>query len=119
LSFEELGMPLVDAVIGPGDVLYVPVGFPHTTDTMNIMVDNNNNKTTHDEKASVHLTMGLDTHVWMFTMAHLRWALLQRCGLDFRIHFEKDDDYWRAIETLPIGFWQGDSRRLERICDRH
>jgi Cupin superfamily protein len=102
LTLEELGPPLIDTVIGPGDVLYVPVGFPHTTDTLNT-----GDACQHSgggEKVSVHLTMGLDTHVWMLTMAHLRWAVLQRCGLDFRINFENDDDYWRAIESLPIGF---------------
>jgi hypothetical protein len=44
--------------------------------------------------------MGLVTHVWMLTMAHLRWALLQRCGLDFCIHFENDEDYLTAIESI-------------------
>lgn len=33
LSIESLGEPLIDAVIQKGDVLYVPTGFPHTTDT--------------------------------------------------------------------------------------
>ncbi|KAG7368500.1 cupin 4 family protein [Nitzschia inconspicua] len=107
LTIENLGQPLIDTIVGPGDVLYVPVGFPHITDTLNA---NEGNEHATNRKASVHLTMGLDTHVWMITMAHLRWALLQRCGLDFKIIFENDDDYWKAIETLPIGFL---ARRLQ------
>lgn len=100
LTVEELGTPLIDTVVGPGDVLYVPVGFPHTTDTWNI----DKEETAKVTKCSVHLTIGLDTHVWMLTMAHLRWALLQRCGLDFRITFDDDKDYWKAVEPLPVGF---------------
>ena len=34
LSFEELGPPLIDTVLTPGQVLYVPAGVPHTTDTV-------------------------------------------------------------------------------------
>jgi hypothetical protein len=104
LSLDELGAPLLDTVIGPGDVMYVPAGFPHTTDTSNTDQEDTDDDKKMEEKTSVHLTMGIDTHVWMLTMAHLRWALLQRCGLDFRIEFENDDDYWAALRALPIGF---------------
>ena len=34
LLFEEMDdEPLLDIVLRPGDILYVPTGFPHTTDT--------------------------------------------------------------------------------------
>lgn len=34
LEFSELEPPLIDTVLGPGQILYVPAGFPHTTGEM-------------------------------------------------------------------------------------
>jgi len=34
LSLSELGEPLLEAVLRPGQLLYVPAGFPHTTGTV-------------------------------------------------------------------------------------
>mmetsp|Transcript_2228 Transcript_2228/g.3081 ORF Transcript_2228/g.3081 Transcript_2228/m.3081 type:complete len:237 (+) Transcript_2228:399-1109(+) len=48
--------------------------------------------------------MGLDTHVWGLTMAHLRWSLLQRCHMEFDLRITDDGAYWDAMETIPIGF---------------
>ena len=31
LEFSELESPMIDTVLGPGQILYVPAGFPHTT----------------------------------------------------------------------------------------
>ena len=31
LELSELSVPLVDVVMQPGQILYVPAGFPHTT----------------------------------------------------------------------------------------
>ena len=53
---------------------------------------------------AVHLTMGLDTHVWGLTLAHLRWSILQRCDKEHTINIENDDIFWQAMETIPIGF---------------
>ena len=54
IAIEELGEVLIDTVLEAGDVLYVPHGFPHTTHTAH----------DHDEKdTSIHLKLGLDTHV--------------------------------------------------------
>ena len=33
LSLSELKEPLIDVVMRPGQILYVPAGFPHTTGT--------------------------------------------------------------------------------------
>lgn len=101
LSLDELGTPLIDAVVKKGDVLYVPTGFPHTTDTIT------GEEGVFDE-TSVHLTMGLDSNVWGLTFAHLRWSLLQRMGQDFRLSIEDDDAYWASMETIPIGFLGSD-----------
>ena len=64
LSLDELGPPLVDMVLGPGQMLYVPAGFPHTTDTVVGM--------SGEKDPSVHLTLGVDTHIWGLTHATLR-----------------------------------------------
>ena len=104
---KELGEPLIDAVIRKGDVLYVPQGFPHTTDTVSATGMESNNKNVFDE-ISVHLTMGLDSNVWFLTYAHLRWALLQRVGKEYRIEIKSDESYWNSMETISIGFLAGD-----------
>ena len=104
---QELGEPLIDAVIRKGDVLYVPQGFPHTTDTVSATGMESNNKNAIDE-ISVHLTMGLDSNVWFLTYAHLRWALLQRVGREYRMEIKSDESYWNSMETIPIGFLAGD-----------
>jgi len=95
--------PILDIVMEAGDVLYVPTGFPHTTDTVqgttNTSADDGNATTT-----SVHLTMGLDTHVFGLTYAHLRWAILQRMKKVHSIAIRTDEVYWQTLETLPLGF---------------
>jgi hypothetical protein len=106
LDFAEMGPPLIDTVLRTGDVMYVPTGFPHTTDTSTPA--DGADKSIFQE-SSVHLTMGLDTHVWCLTMAHLRWTLLQRCGKNFDLKTENDDSYWNAMETIPLGFLGGNA----------
>ncbi|KAH8069900.1 histone demethylase [Aureococcus anophagefferens] len=59
--------PAADVVLTPGDCLYVPAGWPHTTDTLECAVD---------DEPSVHLTLGVDTHIWGSTA--WRWALAPR-----------------------------------------
>jgi len=129
LSFEELGEPLIDAVIKRGDILYVPAGFPHTTDTCTVVndddddvaddidVDHHHQETSSSadvvfDETSVHLTMGLDTHVWALTYAHLRWSLLQRAGKNFQLNIEDDDAYWEAMKAISVGFLGGTNGRL-------
>ena len=103
---NELGTPIIDAVLRPGDFLYVPTGFPHTTDTCTVVdaQDGDDDAAVTFNDTSVHLTMGLDTHVWGLTLAHLRWSVLQRCGKSFQIKIDDDDVYWTALESMPMGF---------------
>ena len=55
LAFDEFDdEPVLDVTLRPGDVLYVPAGWPHTTDTLDCATDD----------PSIHLTLGVDTHVW-------------------------------------------------------
>lgn len=101
LGLEEMSDPILDIVMEAGDVLYVPTGFPHTTDTVEGTIgdDEVDQKTT-----SVHLTMGLDTHVFGLTYAHLRWAILQQMKKVHAIAIRTDEVYWQTLETLPLGF---------------
>ena len=95
--------------------MYVPAGFPHTTDTTTIVeqetVPSMSSMAKTGQKlfdeTSVHLTLGLDTHVWALTYAHVRWTLLQRCGKDWRLDIPKDADYWDSMRTIAVGFLSG------------
>ena len=80
LSLEELGPPLIDTVLSPGQLLYMPGGFPHTTDTVvGIVGAGEKEKEKEKEKdASSHLTLGVDTHIWGLTHACLRDFVLYR-----------------------------------------
>ena len=90
--------------------MYVPGGFPHTTDTITVVeeetvpaTDDETKENIFDE-TSVHLTMGLDTHVWALTYAHIRWTLLQRCGKEWKLDIKNDKDYSNSMRGLPVGF---------------
>lgn len=76
LRYSEMGEPLIDTILKEGDILYVPIGFPHTTDTSTVDRNAADDKEEVFRETSVHLTMGLDTHVWALTYAHLRWSLV-------------------------------------------
>jgi hypothetical protein len=119
LSFAEMGPPLIDTILRPGDVLYVPTGFPHTTDTSTLgtYVDLDGETPPFNDQTSVHLTMGLDTHVWFLSMAHVRWTLLQRCGMEWKMDIKDDQAYWSAMSTFPFGFLGGDGwkRTIENL----
>jgi lysine-specific demethylase/histidyl-hydroxylase NO66 len=57
---EDLGATVVDEVLGPGDTLYIPRGWPHVAST------------TGD--ASIHLTLGVHVLTWLDVLA----AVLER-----------------------------------------
>jgi ribosomal protein L16 Arg81 hydroxylase len=57
---EDLGATIVDDVLGPGDTLYIPRGWPHFAST------------TGD--ASIHLTLGVHVLTWLDVLA----AVLER-----------------------------------------
>jgi ribosomal protein L16 Arg81 hydroxylase len=48
---EDLGATVVDEVLGPGDSLYLPRGWPHVASTTG--------------EASIHLTLGVDVITWL------------------------------------------------------
>jgi hypothetical protein len=95
LSFSELEAPLLDTMLAPGQLLYVPVGFPHTTDTFAIA-----------DEASVHLTLGIDTLIWGLAYTSLRTmatklALIPDKHPLTRVNTEA---FWRLQSALPVGF---------------
>eukprot|EP00913_Durusdinium_trenchii_P025888 g24294.t1 len=49
---EDLGKPLLDVVLEPGDVLYVPLGYGHSTSTAQL------------SGPSLHITLNLDSVIW-------------------------------------------------------
>ena len=102
ITQEELGQPMLDIIVSAGDILYVPAGFPHTTDTRG-----EEGESVFDE-TSVHLTVGLDTNVWGLSFAHLRSMLLKRSGLASIIggSVTKFDEIAArdAARPIPIGF---------------
>ena len=62
---------LLDVITREGDILFIPAGFPHTTDTVNNADDT-------DYDASIHLTFNIDTHVWGLDYLSVRNIALRR-----------------------------------------
>ncbi|KAL7552609.1 hypothetical protein ACHAWF_015849 [Thalassiosira exigua] len=65
---------LMDVVTREGDVLFIPAGFPHTTDTAE------EEAVGAEYDASVHLTFNVETHVWNLDNLNVRSAALRRSG---------------------------------------
>jgi len=96
LGLDELdATPALEATLEPGDVLYVPAGWPHTTDTLDCAT----------AEPSVHLTVGVDTHVWgLDAMTVLKAARVDHAFLG------RETDaphYWESLaKTLPRLGWR-------------
>ncbi len=65
---------LMDITLREGDVLFIPAGFPHTTDTAEETSD-------ADYDASIHLTFNIDTHVWGLDHISVRNLAFRRSGI--------------------------------------
>jgi len=98
LALSELGEPLIDTVLTPGQMLYVPAGFPHTTDTIHTAA-------ARDQLgdaaagASVHLTVGIDTHIWGLNRWSMRSGALHRARLHDGVEPTRlaPEMYWRLM----------------------
>lgn len=66
---------LLDVITREGDVLFIPAGFPHTTDTVEETED------VADYDTSIHLTFNIDTHVWNLDHLNVRNTALRRSGM--------------------------------------
>ena len=102
LSLSEMADPLIDCVLAPGHVLYIPAGFPHTTDTVNTEAAGES-----AASDSVHLTIGIDTHIWGLNYASLRAGALARAKLPDALNVQTlpREAYWKLMEVpSSIGF---------------
>ena len=105
LRLDELAAPLLDVVLRPGDMLYVPAGFPHTTDTVHTAAAG-----AAADDDSIHLTIGLDTHIWGLDYAGMRRGALARSGLPDALTETTLGAplYWRLIGVPAcLGFLRG------------
>lgn len=94
LAFSELDQdPIFDVVLSAGQALYVPAGYPHTTATA-------------DDDQSLHVTLGVDTHIWGIDPISARAGALKRKRLADKLRPELDLDprvYWLSgRSTLPL-----------------
>ena len=89
-------------VLSPGQILYVPAGFPHTTDTISINTSELNEKQ-REEEHSVHMTVGVDTHIWSLNFAGLRELCYRRSNTVDKLILTKlpFDSYWN-MQVLYI-----------------
>ncbi|KAL3905067.1 MAG: hypothetical protein SGPRY_011047 [Prymnesium sp.] len=93
-------------------VLYVPAGFPHETDTLTSDSDSSD--------FSVHLTVGLDTHLWGLSFAKARELALRRAGRGGGLGDGAHPNSlplreWSRLNTpLPLGFLA--ASRLQELC---
>jgi len=98
LPLSELGPPLIDAVLRPGTALYIPAGWPHTTDTVH---DDDagigSEDSSFSSEDSVHLTVGLDTHIWGLDYAAARKGALARA---------MEVDELKVTELAPEAHWR-------------
>ena len=104
-AVADLQEPLIETNLKPGQLLYIPAGFPHTTDTLQ--------GGDSGDCASVHLTIGLDTHIWGLDYSFLREVALRRQkqktlfhvgGADRDVTSLAHEVYFGLMEPLPLGF---------------
>lgn len=67
---------LLETILNPGDALFIPAGFPHTTSTA-IAGDDD----TSLDETSIHLTLGIDHHIWELDYLNARRMGLRRAGV--------------------------------------
>lgn len=99
---SDLGCELLlETSLYPGDVLFIPAAYPHTTSTVP-RSDQEDHPATKD--TSVHLTMGFDHHIWELDFLSVRRLALRRAGVaDTALGRTKDEEnpYTGACNELP------------------
>jgi len=86
---------LLETTLETGDALFIPGGFPHTTDTSRLGRD----------ETSIHLTFGVDTHIWDLDYLQVRRLALKRAGGGndaLGKLGDTDNPYVGAVNELPI-----------------
>eukprot|EP00522_Entomoneis_paludosa_P012362 CAMPEP_0172455404 /NCGR_PEP_ID=MMETSP1065-20121228/12050_1 /TAXON_ID=265537 /ORGANISM="Amphiprora paludosa, Strain CCMP125" /LENGTH=581 /DNA_ID=CAMNT_0013207865 /DNA_START=274 /DNA_END=2019 /DNA_ORIENTATION=- len=101
LMESDLGCELLlETSLYPGDVLFIPAAFPHTTST----IPNADNDHPATDDTSLHMTMGLDHHIWELDYLSVRRLALRRAGVaDTALGRMMDDEnaYTGACNELP------------------
>ena len=95
-SLVEMSDLLLETTLNPGDALFVPAGFPHTTATV---TDDDTSQET-----SVHLTLGIDHHIWELDYLQTRRLALRRaCVADTALGQSADGDnpFVGQVNELP------------------
>eukprot|EP00536_Pseudo-nitzschia_multiseries_P012112 jgi/Psemu1/244283/estExt_Genewise1.C_4450025 len=95
---------LLETDLNPGDVLFVPAGFPHTTGTVHEEEDDTSDNDSEVDKTSVHLTFNIDTHVWELDYLNARRLALRRANIvDSALGQSRDEDnvYVGRVNELP------------------
>jgi hypothetical protein len=83
-TLEDSGSKLLfEATLEPGDLLFVPSRFPHTTDTLSCYQSSGEPEKEFglQDNMSIHLTVGLDSHVWSMNYLLMRKMGLRKFGL--------------------------------------
>ena len=102
-------LELLDITLHPGDVLFIPAGYPHTTDTLTTTTDGTDNDSVEEEKEepSLHLTFNFDSHVWDLNYLSLRqYALMRANVIDTAIPPTNNNKYTGNVNLLPKDVWQ-------------
>lgn len=83
--------PIIDALIAPGDSLYIPSGFPHSASTQ--------------ERSSVHITIGILTTTWGAALKEAVKIIEKRPELSDRLplRFIFDDGLFREEVERRLG----------------
>jgi Cupin superfamily protein len=101
---------LLETVLNPGDALFVPAGFPHTTSTVVIeSASADDNVDPLVDAPSVHLTLGIDHHIWELDFLCARRLGLRRAGIaDAALGPVRDEDnpYVGNVNELPLSVWR-------------
>jgi Cupin superfamily protein len=107
-TLSETAELLVDTTLHPGDVLFIPAGFPHTTST----VKSNEEINDSDQATSIHLTFGIDHHIWdldylsVIRLSYRRARVALR-NLNFAPHDDNKNPYTGAVNLFPLDVLTG------------
>ena len=91
---------LLDTVLNPGDALFVPAAFPHTTST--VVDDSEDNGAI--QETSIHLTLNIDHHIWELDYLSARRLALRRANVvDTALGKSRDEEnrYEGKANQLP------------------
>ncbi|OEU17936.1 hypothetical protein FRACYDRAFT_183902 [Fragilariopsis cylindrus CCMP1102] len=95
---------LLETELNPGDVLFIPAGFPHTTSTTGFNNEDDDDNDSDGDKTSVHLTFNIDTRVWELDYLNARRLALRRANIiDKALGQSRDEDnvYIGRVNELP------------------